>query len=52
MVGGIFLALCHTVITNPPGVNLVKLLVGSGFVEFVAHGVEVGFGVGSGAVDC
>lgn len=50
MAGGIFVALCHTVITNPPGVNLVKLLVDTGIVECVVDALKAFELHGPGAV--
>ena len=50
VASSIFISLCHTVITNPPGINTIKLIRDSGIVECFA-GAAKGFELsGAGAV--
>ena len=49
--GAIFLSLCHTTITNPPGVNISKLMADSGIVECAVDALKAFELHGAGAVD-
>ena len=47
----IFLTLCNTAVTNPPGVNIFQLMVDSGIVECAVDALKAFELHGSGAVD-